>query len=251
MRVAIVWEQGHRRSMEDTYFLDLHFSNKDWVFGGVYDGHGGAAAARYLARHLHERFLQAFLTTHSPCAAFIHTYEQISEELHHQTSGACAANFLLKEQKIFYANAGDARILVISPHQILQLTTDHRLDNAEERQRIREAGGEIQGPYVWKPGVGGLMPTRTIGDQPFKSVGVIATPAVGSYTITEEDLFLIAATDGLFDIMHNDEVATLARAMVNPEQLANALAREVLVHRYGEDNLTIIVFALQKEREEI
>jgi serine/threonine protein phosphatase PrpC len=243
MKVAVVCEQGRRHSMEDTYFLDMNFEGRGWIFGGVYDGHSGQEAASYLAHFLHRRFLQALLTTNSPCRAFVQSYEQISDELRQQTSGACAANFFLRDNEIWFANAGDANILVIGAQQARQLSTEHRLRNHAEQQRIIEAGGEIMPPYVWKNNVGGLMPTRTIGDQPFKSVGVIATPAVGSYRIAHDDLFLIAATDGLSDVMSTEEVIIMARDYREPDQLAKALQREVLINRYGDDNLTIIVLA--------
>jgi serine/threonine protein phosphatase PrpC len=87
------------------------------------------------------------------------------------------------------------------------------------------------------------MPTRTIGDQPFKSVGVIATPSAGSYHIAETDLLLIAATDGLFDVMGAEEIAVMARKCTEPDSLATTLEREVLINRQGDDNLTIIVLA--------
>ena len=238
--------------MEDTYFLDLNFVDKGWIFGGVYDGHGGSFAAEYTGQNLHHKFLAKLLSGLFPQQAFGETYEEISEELEEQTSGTTAVNFLIKpahrenagssEEKagrIFTANAGDARALVVGGKEFHQLTTDHRLDNREERQRIEQMGAVIDYPYVYR-GRCGLMPTRTIGDSYFKPVGVIAEPSVNEYEISKQDLVLIAACDGLFDVMSNEEVAECARNFLDPKELTEALKHEVLDNRKGVDNLTII-----------
>lgn len=244
MEAAMISEKGRRPEMEDAHFLDLSFAGRGWVFGGVYDGHGGNLAAKHAAQRVHQIFLDRLLSGLSPQEAFIKSYELTSDELKTQTSGTTAVNFLIKDGQIFTANAGDARAIVISKSGVSQLTVDHRLDNPEERQRIEKMGGHIDYPYVYK-GYQGIMPTRTIGDEYFKPVGVIATPSVSDYKTSKDDLILLAACDGLFDVMSNEEVANLAQESPQPQTLVEALKYEVLVNRFGTDNLTIIVVSLR------
>lgn len=245
MKVAVISEIGNRFEMEDTYFLDLNFAQRGWLFGGIYDGHGGRFAAQYAAEYLHEHFRENLSSGLTPEKAFIKAYHAISEELRNQDSGTTAVNFLIREGEIFTANAGDARAIVINKEGHSQLSVDHRLDNAEERERIARMGGQIQPPYTMKGGRG-LMPTRSIGDEYFRSVGIISTPSVGRQTISREDLILLAGCDGLFDVMGNDEVAALARTLPDPEVLVDRLKREVLELRMGWDNLTIIAVSLSE-----
>ncbi len=134
-------------------------------------------------------------------------------------------------------------MIIIDDKGYTQLTVDHRLDNTEERQRIEQAGGIIRSPYVYKDGEG-VMPTRTIGDQYFKDVGVIATPSVNSYAIKQEDITLLAADDGVFDFIKNEDVAEVARKIRDPKELLEALKKEVLLERGGSDNLTAIAVEL-------
>jgi protein phosphatase PTC1 len=50
---------GRRRTMEDAHVIDTrfrHVENKDEVFIGIFDGHGGKDAADYLGRELHNSF---------------------------------------------------------------------------------------------------------------------------------------------------------------------------------------------------
>ncbi|MCK4486438.1 MAG: protein serine/threonine phosphatase 2C family protein [Desulfobacterales bacterium] len=244
MEVAVISEKGISLEMEDAHFLDLNFANKGWTFGGVYDGHGGRFAAKYASERVHQIFLERILSGVSPQEAFIETYEAISEDLKTQDSGTTAVNFLIKDRDLFTANAGDARAILITNEGFHQLTVDHRLDNLAERQRVKKMGGDIRYPYACR-GYQGLMPTRTIGDQYFKSIGIIATPSVSEYKISEKDLILLVACDGLFDVMSNEEAAGLARKFPEPEPLLEVLKNEVLINRSGTDNLTIIAASLQ------
>lgn len=250
MKAAVVSEQGIRPEMEDAHFLDLNFAKRGWVFGGIYDGHNGAFAASHASQKLHLVFLESVLTGTALTQAFSEAYERISEELSTQESGATAVTFFIRDEVIFAANAGDARAIVVSANDIRQLTTDHRVDNTEERERIEKAGGIIRYPYVYRyvyRGLTGIMPTRSIGDAHFKSVGVIATPAISEYRITRDNLMLIAACDGLFDFMTNEEVAGFARRLHDPQTLVEALKKEVLITRSGTDNLTIIAVSLRED----
>ncbi|MFH1480297.1 MAG: PP2C family protein-serine/threonine phosphatase [Pseudomonadota bacterium] len=245
MKAAVISEKGNRSEMEDTHFLDMNFAQKGWLFGGIYDGHGGPFAAQYAAEYLHENVLEKLSSGLTPEEAFIGAYHRISEELRNQDSGTTAVNFLIRQGEIFTANAGDARAIVIGKEDVYQLSVDHRLDNPEERKRIERMGGQIQYPYTLK-GPRGLMPTRSIGDDFFRSVGIISIPSVHRYTVSRDDFVLVSGCDGLFDVMENKEVAELARTLPDPEELVTRLKREVLELRMGWDNLTIIVVDLSE-----
>ncbi len=243
MEIAVVSEVGRRAVMEDTYFVDDNLLGRGWLFGGIYDGHAGGFAARYAAERLHKIFVNQVMAGATPQQAFVHSYEMTSQELSYQDSGTTAVTFLMRGKSIFTANVGDARAIVIGQQGFSQLTIDHRLSNVEEGQRIKDRGGIISYPYVYR-GNQGLMPTRSIGDQFFKEIGIIATPSLSEYSITQDDRLLVAACDGLFDVMTNEEIAQLAGRLSQPQELVSKLRDEVLFHRYGTDNLTILVVSL-------
>jgi serine/threonine protein phosphatase PrpC len=238
-----VSEQGSRYEMEDFYFLDSNFGGTGNVFGGVYDGHNGSHAARYAAEHLHLYFLACLRAGNSPNKAFPMAYRKVSDDLKHQDSGTTAATFLIDEARIHIANVGDSRILVGGPDEMLQLTVDHRLNDSEEFKRVILSGGRIKYPYVMK-GFQGLMPTRALGDEFFRDVGVIPTPWVAVHDIGRQDTWLLAATDGLFDVVDNRETARLCRGHTEPARLAQALVRHVRDRSSSSDNTTIILVKL-------
>jgi serine/threonine protein phosphatase PrpC len=246
MESAVISEKGTRSVMEDAHILDKNFGSQGWIYGGIYDGHNGAYAAEHAAKRLHEIFLEKILAGVAPGPAFSQSYETISEELGGQESGTTAVDFLIQGKTIHVANAGDARAIIVSRERISQLTVDHRVDNPEERKRVVKMGAAIDYPYVVK-GDQGLMPTRTIGDRYFKTVGVIATPSLKEYAIGSDDLMLVLACDGLWDFMSNSEVAAMVFEHPVPKLLLGALTREVLVNRSGTDNLTVMAVSLSGE----
>lgn len=240
---TVISEQGARIHMEDFHFFDPDFDGKGNTYGGVYDGHSGAYAAGYAAQTLHTYFLDCLRNEFSPSKAFCVAYQKVSDDLKNQTSGTTAATFLLDQTHIHAANAGDSRIIVVGAGEPRQLTVDHRLDNPEEVERIILSGGKIDYPYIIK-GSRGLMPTRALGDEYFRDVGVIPLPATCVHKISEWDKWLVAATDGLFDEMDNESVSCLCRKYTEPRLLAETLVREVSAGYAMPDNTTVILVKL-------
>ena len=243
MKGVVISEKGTRSNIEDAYFVDENFSNKGWIYGGIYDGHGGAFAAKYASEKVHEYFLDNLASVSNPEQAFVLSYETVSRDLYDQKSGTTAADFLIKGRIIFTANVGDTRTILIRRNSVIQLTSDHRLSNIAEEDRIKRVGTPISYPYIISGGQG-LMTTRSLGDQDLKNIGVIATPSLSTHLITKDDILLMTASDGLWDFINNEEVAVLAKAHPDPESLIAILSHEVLFTKLGTDNLTIIVVAL-------
>ena len=105
--------------------------------------------------------------------------------------------------------------------QPIQLTNDQKPEDPEEQARIVAFGGRVQrlldpngqriGPYrVWEANSNspGLAMSRSIGDVIGKQIGVISTPVCSRYAInTDNDYFIVLASDGVWDVMDNDDVA--------------------------------------------
>lgn len=50
---------------------------------------------------------------------------------------------------------------------------------------------------------------RSLGDHAVKPVGVVADPVVTSYDLTEEDEFMIIATDGVWEFVSSEEAIAI------------------------------------------
>lgn len=108
----------------------------------------------------------------------------------------------------------------------LQLSQDQKPEDPEEQERIVSMGGLVRrlmdefgndvGPWrVWKKFTNGpgLAMSRSLGDTLGKEVGVISDPLVTAHQIqVADDFFVVGATDGVWDVMENQEVADFVEA---------------------------------------
>lgn len=77
--------------------------------------------------------------------------------------------------------------------------------------------------------VPGLAMSRSLGDYVAQSVGVIPDPEILEYEINQDDLFMVIASDGVWEFMSNEDVARISLPFYSksaPEAAANALVKE-------------------------
>ena len=101
--------------------------------------------------------------------------------------------------------------------------------------------------------VPGLAMSRSMGDYVAQSVGVIPEPEIFEFEITPDDLFLVIASDGVWEFMPNEEVARIATPFYTknaPEAAANALVKEAYkLWKHEEeviDDITCVVVFFDK-----
>ncbi|GMF12562.1 unnamed protein product [Phytophthora lilii] len=132
----------------------------------------------------------------------------------HCEGGATAVTLLIRGNKAVLSNTGDCRAIMVAKRdkvpQVTQLTTDHKASNDQEKQRIEEHGGMV----LYVKGVarvnGRLAVARAFGDAELSQL-VIADPEVTVHELHKEDEFIVMASDGLWDVMTNEQVASCIR----------------------------------------
>jgi serine/threonine protein phosphatase PrpC len=146
------------------------------------------------------------------------------------------------------------------------LTFDHKPDSPGEVERIKKAGGRVEqlvdergrrvGPHrvwlrtSWTPG---LAMSRALGDVVAHRAGVTSLPDVSVHRLEACDEIIIAATDGLWEFIDNDEAVRLASKHDTPAAACAALAAEAAARWIKEedgvcDDITIVVFFLGSKR---
>lgn len=234
---AIIHEQGQRASQEDrSVLIELGPAR---LFIGVFDGHGGPEAAEIAARLLPTLFRQHLDGEPEPTTAFERAYCETDQRLTRVEGGTTAVTAFLDHDRLVCANVGDGRLLVVG-ETVRQLSTDHRVENPAERERVVHAGAAIEPPYVIKAGAG-LMPTRSLGDHFFRDVGIIPEPSITTHELRPDDHWIVAGTDGLFDYLKNDSVAEILRRSRSAQASAESIRTLVLREILGTDNLTVII----------
>ena len=247
---------GHRKVMEDFYvFAEIA---PDVRMYGVFDGHGGSEVASILASDLHKAVSHQYAVVHDAAHALTEAFSELDACTMHCDDGSTATVALITDEAIVVAHCGDCRAVLKRNDDIIQLTVDHRPDNASERARIQECGGIILHYHGEDRVMGLLGMTRAFGDKYFRPMGVVSDPDVLTVVRSESDEFLLLASDGLFEAFSTDDAIDVAkRALSRAEarglntrgrcrvaaNVLNRMARE----RGAHDNITVIVILLNEK----
>lgn len=212
--------------MEDTHIIIPSLSQRFPEVGlfGVFDGHSGDAAARFLERELPARVAALDDPTDeeqlSRCVQELDA--DFCKDVQLRTQGStCTFCIVLpyKEKKghfeVVAVNVGDSRSFLVRPDSSIQsLTEDHTPNLVAEEARIRAAGGFVLLCRV----DGQLAMSRAIGDWNYKAnpeLGptqqkVIAVPQITRNIAGPGDLLLICC-DGLVEQMTTAEAGKFFR----------------------------------------
>ncbi|KAL2540239.1 putative protein phosphatase 2C 76 [Abeliophyllum distichum] len=244
--------RGKRASMED--FYDIKTSKVDGQTGclfGIFDGHGGSRAAEYLKEHLFENLMKhpEFITNTK--LAISETYQQTdrdfleSEKDTFRDDGSTASTAVLVGNHLYVANVGDSRTIISKAGKAIPLSEDHKPNRSDERKRIENAGGVVMWAGTWRVG-GVLAMSRAFGNRMLKQF-VVAEPEIQDQEIDQELELLVLASDGLWDVVPNEDAISVAQTEDEPEAAARKLT-ETAFTRGSADNITCIVVKLHHDK---
>ncbi|XP_052190719.1 probable protein phosphatase 2C 59 isoform X1 [Diospyros lotus] len=270
---------GKRSSMEDFYETRIDGVDGEIVgLFGVFDGHGGARAAEYVKQNLfsnlikHPKFISdtksaiglyflcscfelfnqftsyLFWILLSTADAYSHTDSEFlkSENNQNRDAGSTASTAILVGDRLLVANVGDSRAVICRGGDAIAVSRDHKPDQTDERQRIEDAGGFVMWAGTWRVG-GVLAVSRAFGDRLLKQF-VVADPEIQEQKVDSSLEFLILASDGLWDVVTNEEAVAMVKPIQEPEAGAKRLMQEACQRGSG-DNITIVVVRFLANQE--
>ncbi|KAG8069082.1 hypothetical protein GUJ93_ZPchr0005g15028 [Zizania palustris] len=218
-------------------------------FFGVYDGHGGVQVANYCRERIH-----AVLT----------------EELRRAEEDVCGSDLSGVESKKLWEKAfveSFSRVDV----EPLPLSMDHKPNRQDEYARIEAQGGKVIQWNGYRV-LGVLAMSRSIGDKYLKPY-IIPVPEVTVVARAKDDECLVLASDGLWDVMSNEEVCDAARKRIllwhkknaatlstssgqrngdSSDPAAQAAAdylSKLALQKGSKDNITVVVIDLKAHRK--
>eukprot|EP00271_Cylindrocystis_brebissonii_P013619 TRINITY_DN3361_c0_g2_i1.p1 TRINITY_DN3361_c0_g2~~TRINITY_DN3361_c0_g2_i1.p1 ORF type:complete len:710 (+),score=97.71 TRINITY_DN3361_c0_g2_i1:265-2394(+) len=216
---AAVCKKGNRQ-LEDACDVRPEVDNNpNHALFAVFDGHGGQQAAKYAKEHLGASILNRMEDRDSDAEqqeAIAAAFKETDADFCRQEvdSGASAVTIVLKDGKLYAANAGDCRAVLSRGGQAEQLTYDHRASDAKERDRIeQEDEGIVSGRRGYERVQNRLAVSRGIGDYKLKKL-IISEPHVQIMDVTPDCEFVVLASDGLWDAMSNDAVVAKVRTIL-------------------------------------
>ncbi|PQQ15560.1 putative protein phosphatase 2C 8 isoform X1 [Prunus yedoensis var. nudiflora] len=263
-------DKGLRHAMEDAWVVlldaSLDFPGKlRCAHFAIYDGHGGRLAAEYAQKHLHTNALSAglpreLLDVKAAKKAILDGFRKTDESLLQESAaggwqdGATAVCVWILGKTVFVANIGDAKAVVArsSPAEGLKngsdeashlkaivLTREHKAIYAQERARIQKAGGNVSSNGRLQ---GRLEVSRAFGDRHFKKVGVVSTPDIHSFDLTEREHFIILGCDGLWGVIGPSDAVAFVQKLLKEglpvSTISRRLVKEAVRERRCKDNCT-------------
>ncbi|KAL6585180.1 hypothetical protein OROMI_004469 [Orobanche minor] len=271
-------------------------------FFGVYDGHGGSQVANYCCDRIHFALEEELKNVKDVLAdgiigdtrqvlwenVFTSCFLKVDYEVGGKTSrvgpegddgnvsasvpiapetvGSTAVVAVVCSSHIIVANCGDSRAVLYRGKEAIALSVDHKPSREDEYARIEASGGKViqwNGHRVF----GVLAMSRSIGDRYLKP-WIIPKPEVMFVPRAREDDCLVLASDGLWDVMSNEEVCELARKRIliwhkkngtNPmvrgqgvdpaAQAAAMYLSNVALQKGSKDNISVIVVDLKAQRK--
>ncbi|CAO2813306.1 unnamed protein product [Amaranthus hypochondriacus] len=160
---------------------------------------------------------------------FLKSYKAMDKELRSHPnldcfcSGSTAVSIVKQGSNLFMGSIGDSRAIMGSMDSndtliAIQLTVDQKPDLPREAERIKQCKGRVfalqdepEVSRVWLPfdDAPGLAMARAFGDFCLKEYGVISVPEFSHRTLTDKDLFIVLASDGVWDVLSNEEVVEI------------------------------------------
>ena len=161
-------------------------------------------------------------------------------------SGTTMSLCIVLGYQVYAANVGNSRSVIgesdrCGKNIAIQLTQDHLPSVEKESVRIKSKGGRIFPVYyesglpgkqrVWlgHMDVPGLAISRSLGDTIATTVGVISNPDCTSYSINSSSRYLIVASDGVWEVMENQELIDI---LSYAENITNAM-HTILAETYS------------------
>ncbi|CAD7699335.1 unnamed protein product [Ostreobium quekettii] len=228
-------------------------------------GKSGHSKAAHADRdHAHTGEAPAVLshaTSHDIKGVFADAFHQTDDEFRHEDVsalvGSTAVIVLVGQRYYLVANCGDSRAVLCRAGQAHPLTVDHKPEREDEMARVEKAGGQV---WFWNGArvMGVLAMSRAIGDRSLRPY-VIPDPEVTIVPRTTDDTLIIIATDGLWDVVSDQEACTLAMKCLDRAQQKGAtdsdaarLTATVLIRaamdRGSRDNITVVVIDLRASK---
>ena len=241
---------------QDNFFIYKNLNDENNVlFIGVCDGHGlfGHDVSKYLITHLPQNLNKALKKTNKYIhhketlyktmkEVFINTNKDLCKNplIDTQFSGSTCVTLIITKNKIISGNAGDSRAVMgrfkNGEWINIDLSHDQKPNNPGERERILSHGGRIEaykdengndfGPKrVWikSEDIPGLAMSRSFGDEVAASVGTISEPEIETYDITNDDKFIIIASDGIWEFISSLECVNIIKDFYFKKDLKGCL----------------------------
>lgn len=270
MKVAFqsreVVEQERRNSQVSTFEYQISRKGQDRYFQFVedgvmisllFDGHGTDTVIDYISSHRTD-FLELGIEPFPETNAEV--FERVNKVFNdfennmrtkikdlYSGSTLVTAVHKISTRKAFFAHIGDSRAVWFIDKKVSG-TKDHKPSDDSEKSRILSLGGKVTQARRDVPRVNdNLATSRSFGDETLKTRGnteadrqkdlVSVIPSVyGPFTFPAGSFYGMGS-DGVFDVLSNEEVATMMSGQARSDNIAKRIV-DTAVSKGSLDDIT-------------
>ena len=163
----------------------------------VFDGHNGAAAARFCMEEIPARV--AGITADNAQNEAVAVFTQLHADIAKTTpSGTTASVCLIGEEHVVVALCGDSPVFLLRGAAVERVGADHSLANPAEYDAVVRNGGNVVTVNEVPRVNGEIVLTRSLGDTALHPP-LIATPDV--FVFPKDMDAIVLVTDGITDVL--------------------------------------------------
>ena len=245
-------------------------NNSNQMLFELFDGHGGDDISNFLQQNFSQIYKQYLeINDYDIPKSLINSFKETDSlikgsltNLEGMGSTGTIIHLVWETNSkliVYTGNVGDSRASLISPTHIIRLSYDHRMSDEKEKERILESGIEVIENRIG----GELMLTRIFGDYEFKKIekdknnnkekknkknkkkGLICEPFLSKIKIdlNIKDQFLILASDGIWDLISENEIQQMIGITNNSEKLCAMIIKKAL-DKDSWDNMSVFAIRL-------
>eukprot|EP01114_Cavostelium_apophysatum_P020996 TRINITY_DN7195_c0_g1_i1.p1 TRINITY_DN7195_c0_g1~~TRINITY_DN7195_c0_g1_i1.p1 ORF type:complete len:454 (-),score=132.71 TRINITY_DN7195_c0_g1_i1:62-1396(-) len=242
--------------MEDESVCLYPFSDDvEMAFFAVFDGHAGNSAAKAAKALLpqefggHLRALSGRPASGGMASTFRKTFQDVDNAMDVFQYEGCTATAVFLwcsngKRYVQAANVGDSCAYLSRGNQVINLTKEHKVKDAEELKRLAKLGIKMN---EGQTRLHGLALCRTLGDSFLKKekTGVISEPFISDcIELDDKESTLIIASDGLWDVVSGKRAMEIVKDEKSASDKATKLINTALSSPKCNDNITIIVVTM-------
>ena len=231
---------GPRPTMEDAVTI-TSCTDHD-ILVSLFDGHAGFGSAKWASKYIFKEYHSIYDKPLNEIPELLQkSLKNIEERLYNSdVDGGCTcAIAVITNGNVFTIGVGDSRIVRVKKNSYERITTDFKPMSKTEFARLKECGlgVSVDGRICRK-----LAVARSLGDFWCPNYeGLFQLPDVNHYQIDpEEDLGIIVACDGLWDVIDDDYASQIVREAKTAEDAAITLKNCGLALS-SNDNISVCV----------
>lgn len=234
----------------------------------VFDGHGGRAVSQFCVDYFRNSLLKClnhlsqngedFEIANSLKISFVYLDALFKAQFPDEKRPGCTAcAVLIIGGKVFVANAGDSRALLVRGKGAppIQLSYDFKSEDVYAQRTVIKRGGSFSKEVPFRV-ENSLAITRAIGDeylrkQPHGQKVISPRPHIVCMNYAEltqaEYCYLVMSSDGLTDVAHNGTISHVVAEGHREGKTAVQIAADLVVravHAGSQDDITVGIIPL-------